>query len=262
MQLNLYYFGMAEQRRISIALEKISTPKAREELAEFVTHRNAEGNFPNAAYFSLKLAAGMFLNTGETDGMIEPYRNEPGLNVPFIADISVSGGYEAGYKLATEATRKLGITNPTYVLAAGLPVDGVRAFKSHLDSEGLKASIMTTGALPENNPDDFEIEFNSDPYTYTKMKVLQAQELGLAGVYAAARYGSVDCMLGLSAGVSLDGSSYRSDGVVRDATALENTFLISQQALLGSVLMNSPDLTEYLCAAVNIVDKINNDTIG
>jgi len=203
---------MSEKRRISIALERITSEKARSELQEFITHMNADGDFPHADYFSLKLAAGMFLDTGKTDGIIEPYRNRLGLKVPFIADISVSGGYEAGYKLATTATKKLGITCPTYILAAGLPADGIKGFGLHLKEEGLKADIMTTGALPENNRDNFTSEFNRTPESYTEMKVVEAKNLELAGVFAAAKYGSVAAPLGLSAGVSIDGKPYLSDG--------------------------------------------------
>jgi len=202
----------------------------------------------------LKLAAGMFLNTGDTDGLIEPYRNESGLGIPFIADISVSGGYDAGFKLATRATNKLGIVEPTYILAAGLPVDGVKDFQRHLAKEKTDASIMTTGALPENNPHSFKVEFNREPLEYTEMKVTQAKNLGIVGVYAAAKYGTPEARLGLCAGVSLSGKPYKSDGYPKDATAIEKALEVSDQILLGSVLENASSVVGYLKEVIAIVD--------
>jgi len=248
---------MIEKRRISIALEKITTDQGRQELKEFITKKDASGEFPNSAYFSLKLAAGMFLDTGKTDAVVEPYRNQAGLDIPFIADISVSGGYTAGYRLATGATNKLGITHPTYVLAAGLPADGVIGFKKHLEQADSRAKIMTTGALPENDTDSFTVEFNRDPASYTQMKTTEATKLGLFGVYAAAKYGIIDAPLGLAAGVSLDGESYMSDGVEREAAAFGYALEVSKLVLLGSVLEESGDITGYLQDAIRLVDLHN-----
>lgn len=243
---------MTQERRVSIALEKLSDPNL-EELKSFLMKKDRYGEYRNASKFTLKVAAGMFVDSGKVDVMIEPYRNRTGPDIPVIADLSATGGYEAIVDLATNSIRNFGLHSPTIVFGSGLGQDGVEYAIAGIKKKVHDADFMLSGALPENDPVFFEREFRQKPHDYTCQKIDEALDLGIFGVFAAAKYADKNHILGLAAGVSIDGKPYESDGVMREAISLDQALLVSRQVSMGSALATTTNVYEALVEIVNIV---------
>jgi hypothetical protein len=195
---------------------------------------------------SLKLAAGMFVDRTLIEEVSQFYGLEKGPKIHVMADLGLTGGYEAMAEVADSASRVFNLTLVGFIFAAGVPEDGVRESVASMKSTRFHGvDFLLTGALPENDPKVFRKEYRTGPKRYTKEKIRQARRLGFMGAYGAATYASERSRLKLGAGISRTGSPYEgSGGIWKNAVDLETALERCDELVIGKQFLVEGDILD------------------
>ena len=228
-------------QRLSISAEEFSEQSKRKYLHDLLRNKD------NLKYIaSLVLSTRMFVARDWVEELSEHTTASNGPKIPIVADVSLSGGYAGMPTEVSGIVERYGFFDSTITLSR-MPADQIGYAKNNITVPSNKhtVNLLITGALPENDTEEFYKKYKVGKRQYTEEALEEAVAIGVDGVYASAGLIPYDApIFSLGAGVSFDGLPYMSHGVLKRSVSVEEGPRRCSNLLVGQILFSEERTVE------------------